>query len=159
MHFASTATIYNAMIDRRQSRILAMQFLCQIEGVGQEVLSQLDEFLADESEDVGVREYARDLVTDAWRNTTAIDGHIQAVAVRWDVKRMTTVDRNILRVAVCEMMHRSTVPPNVVINESIEIGKLFGTAESGAFINGVLDGVAKGMQATASASAATEPTA
>lgn len=137
------------MIDRRQSRILAMQFLCQIEGVGQEVLSQLDEFLADESNDPGVREYARDLVSDAWRNTATIDERIQASAPKWDVKRMTTVDRNILRVAVCEMVHRHGVPPNVVINESIEIGKQFGTAESGAFINGVLDGVAKAMAANA----------
>jgi N utilization substance protein B len=129
------------MPDRRQARILAMQALCQLEVLGEDFLPQLDAFLADESRDRAVRDYARHLVLEAWPKRDALDESIRRVAEHWELKRMATVDRNALRVAVCELLHRPDVPPPAVINEAVEIGKTFGTADSGAFINGILDAV------------------
>jgi N utilization substance protein B len=68
-----------------------------------------------------------------------IDSRINAVTQNYELERLSTVDRNILRVAVFEMFHRLDIPPIVSINEAIEIAKRFGTEESGRFVNGVLD--------------------
>ncbi|HVP09671.1 MAG TPA: transcription antitermination factor NusB [Phycisphaerae bacterium] len=131
------------MIDRRPARILAMQALCQLEVLADHFLPQLDEFLAEEPHKAGIRDYAHDLVHDTWANLAELDRRIQEVAENWELKRMAAVDRNVLRVAACELFHRPDVPPAVIINEAVEIGQAFGTGESGAFINGVLDAVAK----------------
>ena len=131
------------MIDRRPARILAMQALCQLEVLAEHFLPQLDEFLEEEPHKAAVRDYARDLVRDAWTHLAELDQRIQAVAEHWELKRMPAVDRNVLRIAACELLHRPDVPPAVVIDEAVEIGKAFGTGESGAFINGILDALIK----------------
>lgn len=134
------------MIDRRRSRILAMQSLCQLEALGDDWLSQLDDFLADEGDVPAVQAYARELVRAIWPGLAALDERIAAASEHWDVKRMPVVDRNILRVGVRELLNADpAVPPRVAMDEAIEIGKLFGTAESPAFINGVLDQVLKSL--------------
>ncbi|RIK68524.1 MAG: transcription antitermination factor NusB [Planctomycetota bacterium] len=135
------------MIDRRASRILAMQALCQMESLGEDFLAQLDDFLADEGHPAGVQEYARGLVRDCWSHREALDARLQAVAEHWATRRMAMVDRNILRVSACELMHRRDIPPAVVINEAVEIARAFSGAESPGFINGVLDAVRKGLDA------------
>ena len=120
-----------------------MQALCQFDTLGEDFLSQLEEFLADEAPPSAVQRYARNLFRDAQTNKAAIDEHIQSAGSHWDIGRMTTVDRNILRTAVCELLHRPDVPAKVVINEAVEIAKEFGAVESPAFINGVLDAINK----------------
>ena len=131
------------MVDRSQARVLAMQALCQLEVQPQDSLAQLDDFLADEKPPKAVQAYARELVRDAHAEMQAIDRIIQSVAENWDLSRMATIDRNILRMAVTELRHRPKVPPRVVINEAVEIAKTFGTAESPGFVNGVLDAIRK----------------
>ena len=120
-----------------------MQALCQFDSLGEDFLSQLDEFLADENPPSAVQRYARNLFREAHTNRTAIDEHIQSAASHWDIGRMATVDRNILRTAACELLHRTDVPAKVVINEAVEIAKEFGALESPAFVNGVLDAIKK----------------
>src|SRR5687767_12095210 len=68
-----------------------------------------------------------------------IDAKIQQHAKNWDLGRMAVVDRNILRLAVYEMLHRTDIPPVVSINEAVDIAKRFSTDESGRFVNGILD--------------------
>ena len=136
--------------------MLAMQALCQHEVIGDSLLAQLDEFLADESPPADVQAYARALVTDAVDKQDEIDDAIQSVSQHWTVGRMSAVDRNTLRVAAVELLYRPDVPPRVVINEAVEIGKAFGTAETGSFINGVLDAVLKAREAKAATSARSE---
>ena len=68
-----------------------------------------------------------------------IDSEIEGAAERWSVARMPLVDRNILRLAMYEMLFREDIPPVVSINEAVEIAKQFSTRESGAFVNGILD--------------------
>ena len=132
------------MIDRRRSRILAMQALCQLEVLEGEWFSQIDEFLADENDGAGEQEYARGLIRGIWTDLAVVDERMQSASHNWDLKRMSSVDRNILRVATRELMHPdSAVPPRVAIDEAIEISKVYGSVESPAFINGVLDFVLK----------------
>lgn len=135
------------MIDRRASRILAMQAMCQIDTLGGDFLSQLDDFLGDEGPDAGVKDYARCVVHDAWTHRDELDARLQAVAEHWATRRMAMVDRNILRVAACELIHRNEIPPAVVINEAVEIAKQFSGVDSPGFINGVLDALKKGIEA------------
>jgi transcription antitermination protein NusB len=144
------------MPNRRNARILAMQSLCQLDVLADDFLPQLDGFLAEECTDREMRNYARSLALDAWQRRDELDAAIQAVAEHWDLHRMTTVDRNVLRVAVCEMLHRPEIPARVAINEAVEIGKTFGTADSAGFINGILDAVLK-RQTPAGSPAADAP--
>lgn len=130
-----------------------MQALCQAEVLREDFLSQLDEFLADEEPPGDVQDYARDLVQKAWEEIESIDAQIQTVSEHWKVSRMSPVDRNVIRVGVCELLHHPEVPRKVVIDEAVEIGKGFGTAESGAFINGVLDAVRKRIDGQAATEA------
>lgn len=118
-----------------------MQALCQLEVLGDDLLTQLDEFLADEGAASDVQDYARKLVRHVWTNIATMDERIQSAAQHWDVKRMYSIDRNILRVAVCELAQSPDLPPKIVINEAIEIAKQFGTADSPGFVNGVLDAI------------------
>ena len=131
------------MTDRHPARVLAMQALCQLETLGDDWLAQLNDFVADEGAPLNVQQYARQLVRDAATNLPRIDEALQAVAENWELKRMMMVDRNILRVAACELLLRSDIPPKVAINEAVEIAKSFGAAESPGFINGVLDALVK----------------
>ena len=68
-----------------------------------------------------------------------IDEHIVKYADNWDLPRIAAVDRNILRLAIYEMLYRDDIPPVVSINEAVDIAKKFSTSESGAFVNGILD--------------------
>lgn len=133
------------MKDRHQARILAMQALCQLDVLGDDSLAQLDSFFADESPPESTQKYARGLVHEIWKDRETFDASIQGVAEHWATTRMSAVDRNVLRVGLCELQARPEVPAAVAINEAVEIAKLYGTADSPAFVNGVLDGLRKKM--------------
>jgi transcription termination factor NusB len=92
------------MINRRPARILAMQALCQLEVLADHFLGQLDEFLAEDGHRADLKEYARDLVREAWEHLPELDGRIQEACEHWELKRMAAVDRNVLRVGVCELL-------------------------------------------------------
>ena len=83
--------------------------------------------------------YALTLIRGVLEHRTEIDDLIQEAAHNWKLERLAAVDRNILRVAIYEMLFEDDVPPGVAINEAIETGKKFSTAQSGSFLNGVLD--------------------
>ena len=87
-------------------------------------------------------EFARALINGTMSHLDFIDTQISAASTHWSLARMCRVDRNILRVAVFEMGFMDDIPPNVTINEAIEIAKKFGTDDSPMFINGVLDNIA-----------------
>lgn len=126
---------------RTRAREIAVQFLYQLDLRGDEAMEDLESFLAQESKDREVREFARRLVQGAKRTREEADRTLRAVTRNWDLDRMATVDRNVLRMAIFELLHCPDIPPKVTINEAIELGKKFSTANSGAFINGILDRV------------------
>ncbi|HMQ21077.1 MAG TPA: transcription antitermination factor NusB, partial [Planctomycetota bacterium] len=70
-----------------------------------------------------------------------LDVTLAKVARNWDLRRMATIDRNVLRMAIFELLYCEDIPPKVSINEAIELGKKYSTVNSGAFINGILDRV------------------
>jgi N utilization substance protein B len=86
--------------------------------------------------------FATDLVAAAAERGPKIDELIASASKNWRIDRMSRVDRNILRLGVCELVAFRDVPVKVVINEAVELAKRFGTAESSAFVNGVLDRIA-----------------
>ncbi|MBI3099112.1 MAG: transcription antitermination factor NusB [Planctomycetes bacterium] len=126
------------MRKRSLARELALQCCYSLDCRGKGA-APVEEFLAEQSRDKAVVDYARILVDGVVADRGAIDAEIRKVAENWDVGRMAVVDRNILRIAVYEILHRDDVPPVAAINEAIELAKRYGSASSGAFVNGILD--------------------
>lgn len=88
-------------------------------------------------------EHAAELVEGTHDRIEEIDGLIRAQAENWRLERMPPVDRNILRLAVFELLHETDVPQLVVVDEAVELAKRFGSEQSGRFVNGLLDGLIK----------------
>ncbi len=130
---------------RRQSRELALQVLFQLEyQPGFDMKTSFTHFISNFRPQENVLEYCEKIAFGVVEHQTAIDSAIQSHSPHWKMSRMDRVDRNTLRIAVYELLFENRdVPPKVVINEAIEIGKTFGNAESAAFINGILDQVAR----------------
>jgi N utilization substance protein B len=134
---------------RRQAREQALQLLYQLDVTndsGYESASKV--FWSVEPADPDVVDFAGSVVRGVCEQVERIDVLIGEASHNWKVQRMSYVDRNILRLAVFEFLEKSDVPPMVSINEAIELGKRFGTVESGAFINGILDRIARGLNLT-----------
>ena len=125
---------------RRIARELAVQFLYQYDLSGgslEEALPLFWETQSEVSEDG--RKFTEELVQGVVEHRVAIDERIAKYTDNWDLPRIAAVDRNILRLAMYEMMFRDDIPPVVSINEAVDIAKKFSTRESGAFVNGILD--------------------
>ena len=91
------------------------------------------------AEDLAVQEFMEALVRGVLEHRAQLDAEIARYAKNWDISRMAAVDRNVLRLAIYEMMFREDIPPVVSINEAVDIAKKFSTDESGRFVNGILD--------------------
>jgi transcription antitermination protein NusB len=92
-----------------------------------------------------VREFAEPLIEGMVAHRDEIDDRIRKYCENYNLNRISAVDRNVLRLAIYEMLYRDDIPPVVSINEAIELAKTFGGAESGAFVNGILDRVRKDL--------------
>jgi len=99
----------------------------------------LQEFWRDRVVPSEVQGFAEGLVRGTAQKITELDGIIQAHAAHWSLARIAPVERNILRLAAYELLFRDDIPERVAINEAIELAKLYGSEESGAFVNGILD--------------------
>ena len=93
-----------------------------------------------------VTAYAAQLVEKVMQEKQTIDALLTQHAANWDLKRMTVIDRNILRFAVGELLFFKDTPYKVVIDEAVELAKIYGTDESGKFVNGILDSIHKKIQ-------------
>ena len=133
---------------RRKAREVALQFLYQLDQHGDtDPTAHEAEFWARHPVDEETRAFASALVRGATSRHAEVDTLIAQYTEHWDLDRMAVVDRNILRMAIYELLDRPSVPPKVAINEAIEISKKFGTKESSRFINGILDRVHKELRA------------
>ncbi len=132
------------MGSRTKARESALQALYQLDTSGGDARDVLSGILAhfDEEPDADTARFAESLVKGVQAELREIDELIQKSATHWKLERMARVDRNILRLAVYEILRRSDVPVRVTLNEAIELGKKFGSEESSAFVNGVLDRIA-----------------
>ncbi len=125
---------------RRRGRELAMQMLFQHELSGATVEEMAIRFEDLEKAPPRAREFALSLVRGVMAHLVEIDEQVAKQAEHWRLERMAAVDRNILRVALYELMFTPETPPAVVIDEAVELAKRFGSEHSGPFVNGVLDG-------------------
>ena len=139
--------------------MLALQALCAFEAVGEEFGEQLDQFLRDEHvlTDLEIEpplsdallSFAGDLARGAWGQHKRLDEKLSRTAAHWSLARMTPVDRNVLRMGIHELLEHPETPPQVVINEAIELARRFGDADSPAFVNGVLDAIRRAIDEAA----------
>ncbi len=124
---------------RRRAREIALQVLYQLDlspGVPQEVLTlYYENFRPSEK----ARDFCLRLIEGVRENREEIDRLIEENAENWTLKRMATVDRNILRLATFELLRCPDIPFRASLNEAVELAKKFGTEDSSAFINGILD--------------------
>jgi len=93
------------------------------------------------AEEAETRLFAEPLIKGVLQHRDAIDEHIKKHCRNWDFHRIAAVDRNVMRLAIYEMLHREDIPPVVSINEAVDIAKKFSTEDSGKFVNGILDKV------------------
>jgi len=123
---------------RRKSRILALQWLYQMDITHDDpaaVTRAEADWIPDDPQ---VRDYARQLVEGVCRHREELDAIIGQYACGWSLDRIALVDRNLLRMALLEINYLPDVPHRVAINEAVELAKMFSTADSGRFINGIL---------------------
>lgn len=90
-------------------------------------------------------EFARDLLTKALQNIDFLDKKIAANIKNWDMNRLALIDKNVLRLGLAELLYFPDIPKKVSIDEAIELAKLYGSSESGRFVNGVLDALSKDL--------------
>jgi N utilization substance protein B len=129
---------------RRDGRVAAIQFLYQLDAHPPEDRAvALENFWKLNEVPKNVRAFAEPLLLGVIEKKPELDARIRTLADNWDFERLAVVDRNILRLATYEMLFCPEIPPVVSINEAIEIAKKFSTAESGKFVNGLLDQVKK----------------
>lgn len=138
---------------RRKSREAALQFLFQEDfqqdegGLHEENLSdKFESFCTLYQVEKKARSYAAKLLSGVVTRREEVDGLITASATNWRLTRIAATDRNILRLAVYEMIGQDDVPDQVVINEAVEVSKRFAGDDSPSFINGVLDAVRKNLR-------------
>ena len=135
------------MASRRKSRILAMQFLFSLDAnkVWDEFEIKKTAFCDKFGLVPATIPHFFTVINGVKEHQTQLESLIVESSKNWSLGRISGVDRNIMKIAIYEMMHCADVPPKVAINEAIDIGKRFGTDDSGAFINGVLDNIRKSI--------------
>jgi N utilization substance protein B len=126
---------------RREGREAAVQFLFHHDLNAGRQAELAGDFWELRPSTQSVREFSDALIKGVLANQVAIDERIQKYTANYELGRIAVVDRNVLRVAIYEMLFCNDVPPVVSINEAIEIAKKFGAEESGRFVNGILDRV------------------
>ena len=131
---------------RRQSRELAMQALFYMDMRKDASEEMLEHFCGCFCTSKKSRPFLIKLVNGVIDKRAQIDGLVEQFSQNWKISRMSCVDRNVMRIAVYEMLYCDDIPPKVSINEAVDIGKKFGTQESGAFINGIMDSIREALE-------------
>lgn len=130
------------MARRSRAREVVLQLLYQFDQNRQAVGEQEAQFLARRLHDAELEAFAQQLYTGTLEHKKDIDERLAKVAENWSVERMAAVDRNILRLGAFELLFAADAPPKVAIDEAIELAKRYGSADSPAFVNGILDKLA-----------------
>jgi N utilization substance protein B len=126
---------------RRKARIIALQALYEIDSAGHSVDGALENLLANSNLPQENADFARELVSGVIQKKEDIDRHIKRFAPAWPIEQLSIIDKNILRLAIFEILIDNKVPVKVAINEAVELAKMFGSDNSPKFVNGVLGAV------------------
>ena len=126
---------------RRKARAIVLQALYEIDSVRHEPEGVLTRLLAREKLSEENASFVRETVLGTIQNKEKIDSNIKTFAPTWPIEQLAVVDRNILRLAIFEVLFDNRVPVKVAINEAVELAKIFGSDNSPKFVNGVLGSV------------------
>ena len=126
---------------RRRARTVALQVLYEVDSVNHPSDQVSSRYLDERQLPKDAVEFARGLVDGVMANKALIDGAISSLAPSWPISQLSIIDRNLLRLAICELAIEKASPPKVVINETVELAKLYGSDGSSRFVNGVLGSV------------------
>ena len=127
------------MTRRSRAREVALQLLFQHDHNPSVDRPGVERFVQDRLRDPALHPFCLALYDGVVGQLAEIDARLTAAAENWRVARMASVDRNVLRIGACELLHMPETPPSVVLDEAIELARRFGSADSPAFVNGVLD--------------------
>ena len=139
--YTPTVSGARASTTRRKARTAALQVLYETDGTGHDAKRALMSRLEFCPLDPSGEQFARKLIDGVIENRTRIDKMISDHAPTWPVGQIAMVDRNLLRMAIYEIMMSGETPPKVAVNEAVELGKAYGTDSSSRFVNGVLGSV------------------
>ncbi len=131
---------------RRRSREYALQILFELEFNPDAPADVVRQYWERQKAEPDVRAYTGWIIDRILSGRDEIDRSIQAASKNWRISRMAVVDRNVLRIAVCELLFEPSLVPAIVINEAIEIAKKFSGHEAATFVNGILDAIRKDMK-------------
>ncbi len=131
---------------RRDGREAAIQFLFARDLQGESKPEDADVFWTLHSAKTSTRAYAESLIKGVIEHQDEIDAHIMSIVVNFRIERLAAVDRNVLRLAAYELLYCPDVPAPVILNEAIDIAKALSAGESGSFVNGVLDKLARALR-------------
>ena len=124
---------------RRRSRELAIKVLFHLEFSRDDPASAFDLICENFGASGEITVFSKELVEGVYDHIKELDELLSKASQHWRLERIARVDRTILRMALYELLYREDIPPKVTINEAVDLGKKFGSEESGAFINGILD--------------------
>ena len=127
--------------ERRKARAIALQVLYEVDSVGHDADNTLAHLMPEQGLSEENADFARELVGGVLHNREEIDRKIQSYAPAWPLEQIPVIDRNILRLAIFEILFGNKVPVKVAINEAVELAKTFGSDSSSKFVNGVLGSV------------------
>lgn len=135
------------MATRREAREWVLQILFRLDMNPEEDLDAVfRDFWAEQKSDRKAQEFTESIARGVRQHLSTIDAMIRQYAEHWDIKRMGIVDRNVMRMAIYEMLECPDIPRVVSINEAVDIAKYFSSGESGRFVNGILDRIRKELE-------------
>lgn len=123
---------------RRRARAFVLQTLYELDFTNHDAKSAINARLTERSLPESAHEFARSLVTGVNTYRTYLDSVVGELAPEWPISQIAAVDRNVLRMAIYELLFKPDIPPKVAINEAVELAKMFGGESSPRFVNGVL---------------------
>jgi N utilization substance protein B len=134
------------MGQRRKAREETLRILFRLEFENTQAEKTLNQYWENKKASEEIKEYSNWLVNGIISNQSKIDNIIQQISEHWRISRMALVDRNILRMAVFELLYEENIAPAIIINEAIEIAKKYSGDEAATFVNGVLDAIRKSLK-------------
>jgi N utilization substance protein B len=141
---------------RRQARMIALQTLYEYDTTRHGAEDVLERHVAQRHPPPRVVDFAKELLQGVISHLPAIDSEIERAAQEWPLQQMARVDKNILRLAIYEILFNNTVPAKAAINEAVELAKMFGSDTSSRFVNGVLGTIFSRAQGSPTSGAESE---
>jgi N utilization substance protein B len=126
---------------RRKARAIALQTLYEVNSVARNAEAVVERLLAEGNLSEEYNVFVRELVDGVVRNKDEIDRNIQKFAPAWPLDQIAMIDRNILRLAIFEILFDNRVPVKVAVSEAVELAKIYGSENSSKFVNGVLGSI------------------